>query len=339
MPRIFVSRTIPEAGLAMLRDEAELDIFPHGDDASPSVETILAGVRQADVLLSHLTEKIDEAVMTANPKLRGIANYAVGFNNIDIPTATRLGLPIGNTPGILTDTTADLAWTLILSTARRVVEADKFMRGGDYKLWGPSTMLGYDISPGGSGRRKVLGLIGFGAIGRAVAKRAVGFDMDILAYDPFASQDTEGLPVTFVELPDLLKQSDVVSIHTPLNEDTHHLIGTEELAMMKSDALLINSARGPIIDEAALVTALRERKIAGAGLDVYEDEPVMSPGLAELGNAILLPHIGSATIDTRNQMATRAAGNALAFLKGERAPFTVNPEVYDTAAYKKRLGK
>jgi glyoxylate reductase len=291
------------------------------------------------VVLSVLTESIDREVMEANPGLRGVANFAVGFDNIDIPVASELGIPVSNTPGVLTDTTADLTWALLLSAARNIAVGDVYMRGGNYQAWGPNLLLGEDVSPGGDGRPKVLGILGYGRIGQAVARRAIGFDMRILAFDPFARDAIEADPqATWAEFDDLLRESDFVSVHTLLSEDTRHLISERELSLMKPTAYLINAARGPIVDEEALVRALRKGEIAGAGLDVYENEPAMVNGLAELENAILLPHLGSATRGTRNLMATKAATNALAMLNGERAPNCLNPEVYDTAAYRSRTG-
>ena len=338
MPRVYLTRPIPDAGITLLREHADISIYPKGEDCSPDTATIIAGVQQADVLLSLLTEPIDEQIMQANPLLLGISNYAVGFNNIDVSTATRLGLPVGNTPGVLTDTTADLTWALILSTARRIAESDRFMRAGNYTIWGASMLLGQDVGPGPVGRRKTLGIIGFGAIGQAVARRSTGFNMQILVYDPLCNANSTDIDVEFTELSDLLKRSDIVSLHVPLSDATRYLIGSEQLALMQPHAVLVNTSRGPVIDEPALVAALRGGAIAGAGLDVYEDEPRMAAGLGALENTVLLPHIGSASVDTRDQMAIRAARNAIAFLKGEQAEFTVNPEVYNTAVYKARFG-
>jgi glyoxylate reductase len=291
------------------------------------------------VVLSVLTESIDREVMEANPGLRGVANFAVGFDNIDIPVASELGIPVSNTPGVLTDTTADLTWALLLSAARNIAVGDVYMRGGNYQAWGPNLLLGEDVSPGGDGRPKVLGILGYGRIGQAVARRAIGFDMRILAFDPFAREAIEADPqAEWADFDDLLRESDFVTVHTLLSEDTRHLISERELSLMKPTAYLINAARGPIVDEEALVRALRKGEIAGAGLDVYEKEPEMMKGLAELDNAVLLPHLGSATRGTRNLMATKAATNALAMLNGERAPNCLNPEVYDTAAYRSRTG-
>jgi glyoxylate reductase len=337
--KIFVTRRIRDAGLDLLRDAGvELRVWQGPENARPSRDEVLAGARWADVLLSLLTEPIDREVMQVNPRLRGVANFAVGFDNIDVPVATELGLPVSNTPGVLTDTTADLTWALLLSAARNVASGDSFMRGGNYEIWGPNLLLGEDVSRGGDGREKVLGILGFGRIGQAVARRALGFDMRVLAYDPFAREAIEAdEQASWADLDDLLRESDFVSVHTLLSDDTRHLIGERELALMKPTAYLINAARGPIVDEAALVRALRKKQIAGAGLDVYEREPEMAEGLAELENTVLLPHLGSATRGTRDLMATKAATNALAMLRGERAPNCLNAEVYDSAAYRARI--
>ena len=235
--------------------------------------------------------------------------------------------------------TADLAWVLLMATARRVVEADEYMRAGRYKLWGPNLFLGADISPGGSGERKTLGIVGYGRIGHGMAKRSTGFDMDVLAFDPYAKERIENDDLaSWAELDELLEKSDFVTLHPLLTDETHHLISEAQLKKMKPTAILINAARGPIIDEVALVKALQENWIAGAGLDVFEDEPAMKSGLAECKNAVIVPHIASASIDTRAKMAILAATNAVAHLKKEKAPNCVNPGVYETDPYKERIG-
>jgi len=336
--RVFVTRMIPEAGLTLLRKEAKVDVWPGPEDETPPKEEIIRGVRKADVLLCLLTEEIDRAIMEANPRLLGIANHAVGYNNIDVRTATALGIPVTNTPGVLTDTTADLAWALIMAVARNIVQGHQYVKRGRFKIWGPKLLLGMDVSPGGSGKPKTLGIIGFGRIGQAVLKRSKGFDMRVLAYDPLQKEtieQTEG--VTYRELADLLRESDLITLHPALSKETHHLIGERELSLMKPTAFLVNTSRGPIIDEKALVKALQEGRIAGAGLDVYENEPDLAPGLMECENVVLLPHLGSASRETRDKMATMAAMNALSLLKKEKAPNTVNPEVYDTEPYHRRI--
>jgi len=337
---IFVTRRIPRAGLEVLEEAgARFEISQSDEEKPVAREDLLAGVRGCDVLLCLLTERIDREVLEANPSLRGVANMAVGYNNIDVDAATELGIPVANTPGVLTDTTADCTWALIMAIARLIPQAHNYMVAGRYKLWGPNLFLGADLSPGGAGRRKVLGIVGYGRIGEAVARRSIGFDMEVLAFDPYNREGIEGDDrVEWADLPELLARSDFVTVHPPLNEETRHLIGAEQLAAMKPTAYLVNAARGPIVDETALVEALKEKRIAGAALDVYEEEPAMAPGLADLDNVVLLPHIGSATHDTRGKMASMAATNAVAHLRRERAPNTVNPDVYESDAYRARAG-
>ena len=336
--QVFVTRRIPEPGLELLRG-AGVRFAVSQDDEESGVdrEVLLEGVRGCDVLLPLLTEPIDREVLEANPRLLGVAQMAVGFDNIDVATATELGIPVSNTPGVLTETTADLAWALIMAVARRIPQAHDYMVGGRYRIWGPNLFLGADVGVGASGVPKVLGIVGYGRIGSAMAKRAHGFDMRVLAFDPYAREAIEAAEgVEWAELDDLLAQSDFVTIHSLLTPETRHLLDEDRLRRMKPSAFLINAARGPIVDEAALVRALREGWIAGAGLDVYEREPAMEPGLADIDNVVLVPHIASASVDTRGKMASMAAGNALAFLHGERAANPVNPEVYETEAYRTR---
>ncbi|MCS5704062.1 MAG: D-glycerate dehydrogenase [Acidobacteria bacterium] len=338
--KVFVTRRIRDAGLNILEEAGvEMRVWPGEEDEGPSQDEVIEGARWADVLLSLLTEPVNRAVMEANPSLLGIAQFAVGYDNIDVGVATELGIPVSNTPGVLTDTTADLTWALLLSVSRNIVTGDEYMRGGNYKLWGPNLLLGEDTSPGGDGRKKILGVVGFGRIGQAVTRRAMGFDMRVLAYDPYAREAIEADDqAEWADLDVLLAKSDFVSIHTLLSNETRHLISTAEFEKMKPTAYILNAARGPIIDEAALVVALNEGQIAGAGLDVYEREPEMVQGLAECKNAVLLPHLGSASRGTRDKMATMAATNAIAMLQGDRAPNCVNADVYDSTAYAKRSG-
>src|SRR5438067_4952541 len=268
---------------------------------------------------------MDAEVMDAAPGLKIIANMAVGYNNIDVAEATRRGIPVSNTPGVLTDTTADFAWALLMCAARRVAEGDRFTRAGSFHGWGPLMLVGQDV------HGRTLGIVGFGRIGRAMAKRASGFDMRVLYYDRFpADPDTErSLRATLVPMDELLAQSDYVTIHTDYNPETHHLIGAPELALMKPTAYLVNTSRGACVDEAALAEALKSSRIAGAGLDVYEREPDIHPGLLQLQNVVLAPHIASASLDTRTPMAMTAADNVIAPLKGERTPTIVNPEALE----------
>jgi glyoxylate reductase len=342
-PRVFITRRIPAAGLELLEHAgARIAIGQHDDEKQLDGAALVAGVRTADVLISLLTERIDRDVLAANARLLGVANYAVGYNNTDLQAATELGIPVSNTPGVLTDSTADLTWALILAVARRIPEAHAYMTAGRYKLWGPQLLLGADVGPGASSERKTLGIVGYGRIGRAVARRAMGFEMDVLAYDPHnaagiaADAANSERHLRAASLDELLETSDFVTLHPLLTPETHHLIDAAALGRMKSTAFLINVSRGPVIDERALVHALATQQIAGAALDVYEDEPRMAPGLAECDNVVLVPHIASATRDTRDRMAVIAATNALAHLELRRAPNVVNPEVYDTPAYAAR---
>ncbi|HEX6693956.1 MAG TPA: D-glycerate dehydrogenase [Longimicrobiales bacterium] len=334
---VLITRRIPPAGLALLDDAgARTRVLEPDPDRIVDRAALIGAVQHAAVLLTQLTERIDREVMEASAGLRGIATMAVGYNNIDMDAANAMGIPVSNTPGVLTETTADLTFALLLGIARRIREADAYMRAGKYRIWGPELLLGTDVGTGPDGSRKTLGIIGYGRIGRAVARRARGFDMDIIAYRSGRTGSADdGTP--YVSLDDLLTRSDFVSIHAPLNHDTRHLIGARELKLMRDSAFLINVGRGEIVDERALVAALRSATIAGAALDVYEYEPAMADGLADCHNVLLAPHIGSASVATRDRMAAIAARNALAHLRGERAPEVVNPAVYDSAAYRARL--
>lgn len=324
-PKVFVTRSIPDKGLDIVKQACEADIWP--EELPPPRRVLLERVKGVDGILSLLTSKIDAAVMdTAGPQLKVISNYAVGFDNIDIPEATRRSIPVGNTPGVLTDTTADFAFALLMAAARRLVEGDKYSRAGKWKTWGPKLLLGADV------HGATLGLVGFGRIGKAMAKRATGFDMRVLFYDPANPNDPKAaaLGADSVDFDTVLSQSDFVSLHTPLTDDTYHLIDAEALRKMRRDAILINSARGPIIDNAALYDALKNGQIAYAALDVTEPEPIpVDSPLLELDNIIIAPHMASASRATRDKMAEMAAANLLAGLKGERLPTCVNPEVYN----------
>ena len=337
MNRVFVTRRIASAGLNLLeKGGAAVHIGQTDEEQGLERNDLLRGVRDADVLLSLLTEEIDRETLEAHAGLRGVANHAVGFDNIDVASATSLGIPVSNTPGVLTETTADLTWALLLSLARRIPEADAYMRAGRYRLWGPNLLLGTDVGPGPDNRRKVLGIVGFGHIGQAVARRARGFEMEVVAHDPSRAK-VEAAGTRWVALDQLLEETDFICLHPLLTSDTRHLIDETHLRRMKRTAYLVNASRGEVVDEAALVRALREGWIAGAALDVYEREPRMVAGLAELPNTVLVPHIGSASRDTRDQMAMIAATNALHHLHGERAPQCVNPAVYDTDAWRRRV--
>ncbi len=324
-PKVFVTRMIPEAGLAMVREFCDADIWP--GDLPPERAYVLEHVQGVDGILSLLTTKMDPAVMdAAGPELKVISNYAVGFDNIDIPEATRRGIPVGHTPGVLTETTADFAFALLISAARRVVEGHNYTLAGKWKTWGPSLLLGQDVYGA------TLGLVGFGRIGKSMAKRATGFDMKILYHDEFVPADDPfavEVGARAVDMDTLLAESDFVSLHAPLLPSTHHLIDAAALAKMKSTAILVNSARGPLIDPAALYDALVNGGIAYAGLDVTDPEPIpMDSPLLTLDNIIIAPHIASASVVTRDRMAVMAANNLIAGLTGQRLPNCANPQVY-----------
>ena len=337
--RILVPWAMPERGKEVLRRAKIEVIFIHGPKGElPSINELIQAVKQVDVLIPRGTQPVPGRVMMANPNLRGIANYGVGYDNIDVAFATRLGIPVTNTPGVLTETTADLAWALLMATARKIPQAHNYTLSGEWRGPGGRSFMGMDIGPGGSNRRKVLGIIGFGRIGQAVMRRSRGFKMKVVAYDPFLKESIEKVKgVEYRELDDLLRESDFITLHCPLTKETHHLIGKRELDLMKPTAILINTSRGPVLDEKALVTVLKKGRIAGAGLDVYEKEPRLAPGLAKLQNVVLLPHIGSATTDTRGQMAVVAAKNAVMMLRGKRPRNIINPEVYHSPEYVRRV--
>lgn len=309
--RVYVTRQIPESGLELLRrDDIELEINP--DDRVLTHEELLEKVRDRDAVLCLLTDRIDDAVLeAAQPRCKVFANLAVGFNHVDVEAAKRRGIRITNTPGVLDDATADLAWALLFAAARRVGESERVMRSGAWAGWGPLQFIGQDIT------ERTLGVIGAGRIGTNFALKSMGFRMKVLYAHPRPNEELEEkLGARRVEMDELLKQSDFVSLHVPLKPETTHLIGERELGLMPSHAVLINTARGPVVDEKALVKVLKEKKIAGAGLDVYEEEPKAAPGLLELENVVALPHIASATMETRSRMSTMAAENLLAVLEG-----------------------
>ncbi len=316
--QVLVTARMPEEVLALLRREHQVESY--AEDPPLDRASLLRRVADTEGLLCTITDLIDQELLDHAPALKVIANYGVGFEHIDLAAATQRGLPVTNTPGVLTDATADLAFALILATARRIVEGDKRVREGRFTYWAPLLFLGCEVSG------KTLGLIGAGRIGQAVARRARGFGMRVLYYNrtPLSPAAEQELHFSFAPLEDLLREADFVTLHVPLTPQTRHLIGRRELELMKPTARLINTARGPIVDEAALVAALRRGEIGGAGLDVYEQEPQLSPGLADLDNVVLLPHVGSATIETRTRMGLLAAENLLAGLRGERPPNCLN---------------
>lgn len=322
-PKVYVTRQLFDEAMDVLRRYAEVEVFDGIDNPAPR-DTILSKVRNVKGLLCLLTDWIDEEVIEAGRKLEVISNYAVGFNNIDVEEATRRGVYVTNTPGILTDTTADCAWALLMSIARRIAEADRHVRAGRWiHAWGPRMFIGSDV------HGKCLGIIGLGRIGSTVAKRARGFDMNIIYHDVVRRKDLEEeLGITFKGFEEVLSEADFVTIHVPLMKETHHMIGQRELAMMKETSYLVNTSRGPIIDEGALYTALKDGVIAGAAMDVFEQEPIGpdSP-LLGLDNVVLTPHIASASVETRTKMAVVAARNLVSVLNGEDPPNLVNPEV------------
>jgi len=320
--RVFLTRKLPDEGLAMLKEKCHVEVNPY--DRILTKEEIIEGLKDKDGLLCLLTDNIDSEVICSNPHLKAIANYAAGYNNIDIKTASKRNIPVTNTPGVLTESTADLTWSLILSVARRIVEGDKLCREKKFNGWAPMFMLGSDIWG------KTLGIIGMGRIGQAVARRAQGFNMKILYNSKRRLADEEKkLNMTFVSFEELLKESDFITLHVPLNSETKHLIGSKEFCIMKRTSFLINTSRGEIIEEKALLKALECSEIRGAGLDVYEKEPVITEGLIGLENVILLPHIGSATVETRTRMAVMAVENLLTALDGKIPPNIVNKEIYN----------
>jgi len=320
-PAVLITRVLPSEAVALVRSQAHVDI--HDTDSAMPRADLLRRLKGRHGLLSVITDAVDEELFASSPELRVVSNVAVGYNNIDVPAATRRGVVVTNTPDVLTDTTADFAWTLLMATARRVVEADRYVREHRWRSWEFMLLLGGDI------HGKTLGVVGFGRIGRAVARRALGFNMKVLYQDAVqADPETEReLRATRVDFATLMRQSDFVTLHTPLLPETRHLINAESLRLMKKTAYLVNAARGPVVDEAALVQALKENWIAGAGIDVFEDEPKVHPGLLGLTNVVLAPHIASASHETRLRMAMLAVQNCLAVLDGKTPPTPVNPEV------------
>ena len=320
-PAVLISRLLPELAVALARRRAAVDAYDQ--DAPMPRPELLKRLRDRQGLICVISEAIDQALLDACPKLRVVSNVAVGYNNVDVAACTKRGVVVTNTPDVLTDSTADFAWTLLMATARRLVEADRYVREGRFTQWEYMLYLGGDV------HGKTLGVVGFGRIGRAMARRALGFGMRVLYQDTVAADATteRELNASQVDLATLLSESDFVSLHTPLIPETRHLLNRETLRAMKRTAYLINAARGPVVDEAALVEALREGWIAGAGLDVFEEEPKVHPGLIGLTNVVLAPHIGSGSLETRLKMATLAVENCLAVLEGRTPPTPVNPEV------------
>ncbi len=316
--KIYITRQIPEAGIKRLEKKG-YEVIVNPTDKVLKKEELIAALKDKDfdAVLCLLTDKIDDEVLAAaGPKAKIFANYAVGVDNIDLPAAQKRGVAISNTPGVLTETVAEFTIGLIFAITKRIVEADEFTRRGKFMGWAPMLFLGSDL------KDKTLGIVGLGRIGGEVARRMHdGFDMNIIYYDAKRNEELEKIyKVKYADLETLLKTSDIVSVHVPLLPTTRHLIGVKEMAMMKPSAYLINSSRGPVIDETALVEALRNKVIRGAAIDVYEKEPALTPGLADLDNVVITPHIASASLETRSKMAEMAADNIIAVLEGKTPP-------------------
>ncbi len=322
-PKVYVTRQLFPEAIEIIEEVAEVEVF-EGDNNPVPRDLLLKKARGVDGIISLLTDRIDAELMDHAGKLKVVSNYAVGYNNIMVDEATKRGIRVTNTPGVLTDTTADCAFTLMTAIARRIVEADKYIRDGEWvHAWGPKMFVGGDI------HGKTLGIVGMGRIGSAMVPRARGFNMDITYYDCVRNPEKEKeLNIECRTLETVLKNSDFVSMHVPLTPETRHMIGEKQLRMMKPTAYLVNTSRGPVVDEKALYKALKEGWIAGAALDVHEKEPTDpdSP-LLELDNIIVTPHIASASVETRTKMAVIAATNCAAVMRGEEPPNLVNPEV------------
>jgi glyoxylate reductase len=321
---VLVARALPKKAEDLLVERCQLDI--HRRETPLSTSELMARLGDKDALICQLTQQVDAEVLAAGSRLRVVANVAVGYDNIDVATATQRGIAVTNTPGVLDDTTADFTWALLLAVARRVVEADRFVRSGQWKGWDLMLFLGADV------HGKTLGIFGLGRVGQRVAQRAQGFGMQVLYHDAIrAPAEAENqLGAEWVSKEQLLREADFVTLHVPLTPATRHLIGARELALMKPSAYLINASRGPVVDEAALVGALEQNRIAGAALDVFEREPSIYPKLITFPNVVLAPHMASASVETRTRMAVMAAENVVAVLEGRRPPNLVNPEIYAT---------
>ncbi len=321
-PKVYVTREIPEKGLKTIKERFDADVWP--EYGPPPKEVIVEKVGNVDAIVSLLSDKIDAEVFDAARKLKIVAQMAVGFDNINVKEATRRGIYVTNTPEVLTETTADFAWALLMAVARRVVEADRYVRAGKWKVsWHPSMLLGRDV------HGATIGIVGAGRIGSSVAKRAKGFNMKILYYDVVPRPEVEKeLGAKNVDLDTLFQESDFISVHVPLTKQTYHMINEEKLRLMKKTAYLINNSRGAVIDEKALYRALKEEWIAGAGLDVFEREPTqLDNPLLMLDNVVVAPHISSSSHETRSRMAEMVAENFIAFFEGTIPPNLVNPEV------------
>jgi glyoxylate reductase len=326
-PSVLVTRRLPPGPMDQVVERCEADVW-EGEEAIPR-DDLLARIKGKSGAITLLTERVDgELLDAAGPDLAIVANYAVGFDNVDVEECTRRGVLVSNTPDVLTETTADLAWTLLMTAARRVAEGDRFLRSGTPWIWAPEMMLGQDV------HGKVLGVVGFGRIGQAVARRASGFGMRVIYHDVIRPPENveRELHAEYREFGDLLAEADFISIHVALMPETRNMFGPEQFRRMKPTAVLANTSRGPVVNEAALADALREGEIFGAGLDVFENEPEVHPGLLELDNAVVIPHLGSATVETRDAMGFLAVENLLAALGGRRPPTLVNPQAWEARA-------
>ena len=324
-PRVFVARIIPEAGLRPVVEACDASVW-EGDMPAPR-EELLRAIEGCDGVLTMLTDRVDDEFLDrAGPQLKVVSNFAVGFDNIEVAACTKRGVAVGNTPGVLTETTADLAFTLLMAAARRIPEGDRYVRSNQWRTWGPMLLLGQDV------HGATIGIVGFGRIGQAVARRAHGFGMNV-AYHSLTRRPAEveeRFDARFLALDELLAQSDFVSLHVNLTAATRHLMNAERLGWMKPSAVLVNTSRGPVVDPKALYEALRDGVIFAAALDVTDPEPIpFDDPLLTLDNCLVMPHIASASRATRGKMAAMAAANLLAGVRGERLPTPVNPEVYD----------
>jgi lactate dehydrogenase-like 2-hydroxyacid dehydrogenase len=324
-PRVLVTRVIPDAGLDPIREACEVDLWT--DELPPPRDELLRRVAGLDGLLCLLTDRVDDELLdAAGAQLRVVSNFAVGFDNIDVPALNRRRIPAGNTPGVLTETTADLAFALLMAAARRIPESVDYVRAGRWRTWGPMLLMGVDI------HGATLGIVGFGRIGREIARRGHGFGMEILYHDVHAASPEEEaqLGARRVDMAELLQRSDFVTLHVNLTDETRHLINADALRAMKPTAVLVNTSRGPVVDPVALEAALRDGEIFAAGLDVTDPEPLPAAHpLVSLPNCVVVPHIASASRVTRDRMAEMAAANLLAGVRGERLPTPINPEVYE----------
>jgi glyoxylate reductase len=319
-PKIFLTNRMPPA--VMERLERETDLAWQPEDRAATRAEIVAGMKGREVLYCNILDRVDAELLDACPGLKVVANFGVGFNHIDVAAATARKIPVTNTPGVLTDATADIAFALLLNAARRIGEGERLVRAQKWKGWQPLQLLGADLAGA------TLGLVGYGRIGRAVARRAKGFDMRVIYWNRTRLPAPEEAGAVYAELDDVLRQSDFVSLHVAYNSETHHLLGEKQFELMKPTAFVINTSRGAVINEAALVRALQTKRIAGAGLDVFEREPQIEPGLCELENVVLAPHLGSATVGTRTRMGMIVVDNLLAACAGRRPPNCVNPQVF-----------